>query len=119
MHHHQYTQFDETRTRVCHKAYEDGMKTTSSSDSVLGWAIIDLSCILIFGTTYYQTMVSDHSVGTGNLLYQSGFNYLQICHITTYRQDITFHRLTLLLQSIHRNHSHIVNPMSLKTLYLA
>ena len=50
MRRHRYTQYDNTLTRVCHKAYEDGMKryendmkTTSSSDSAPSRVIVDLS----------------------------------------------------------------------------
>ena len=39
----QYTQYEKTSTRVWCKAYEDNMKTTPSSDSVLSRVIVDLS----------------------------------------------------------------------------
>ena len=43
MHRHQHTLHDKTRTRVWHKAFEDGMKKKFYSDSILSRVIIDLS----------------------------------------------------------------------------
>ena len=43
MHHQPYTQIDNTLTRVWHKAYEDGMKETSSSAFAPSRAVADLS----------------------------------------------------------------------------
>ena len=43
MHRHQCTQYDNPLARVWNKADEDGMKTTSYSDSVLSRVVVDLS----------------------------------------------------------------------------
>ena len=43
MRRHGFTQYDNTLTRVWHKAYEGDMKTTSSSDFVPSRVIADLS----------------------------------------------------------------------------
>ena len=51
---HRYTPICNTLTRVWHKAYQDGMKESSSSASAPSRVIVDLAMLLKISTSYYQ-----------------------------------------------------------------